>query len=100
MLIKINKESDIPLVGTLAFGIIDRATNSLQIRPTTVCNISCTFCSTDAGITSKYHKINYEVEKDYLVAYLKEIIKFKGNNIQIMIDSVGEPTTYPNLVEL
>ena len=34
----ISKESSIPLIGHSAFGIIDRGTNLLQVRPITGCN--------------------------------------------------------------
>ncbi|HDD34251.1 MAG TPA: radical SAM protein, partial [Thermofilaceae archaeon] len=43
----------IPLIGHLAFGIVDRGTNLLQIRPTSSCPLSCVFCSVDAGPASK-----------------------------------------------
>jgi len=32
-LIYISRESDIPLVGCLYFGVVDRGSNLLQIRP-------------------------------------------------------------------
>ncbi|MFP3179020.1 MAG: radical SAM protein, partial [Thermocladium sp.] len=34
-----------PLVGSLAFGIIDRGTNVIEVRPTSICSLSCIFCS-------------------------------------------------------
>jgi len=40
---------DIPLFGCIAFGIIDRGTNVLQVRPISECPLACIFCSTDAG---------------------------------------------------
>jgi uncharacterized Fe-S cluster-containing radical SAM superfamily enzyme len=39
----------IPLVGHIAFGVIDRGTNIIQVRPTSLCNLNCIFCSVDAG---------------------------------------------------
>ncbi|MEM2002843.1 MAG: hypothetical protein QXT77_09385 [Candidatus Methanomethylicaceae archaeon] len=51
--------NDLPLVGTVYFGIIDRGTNVLQIRPTTYCPLSCIFCSTDAGPNSKRRRTEY-----------------------------------------
>ncbi len=99
-LIKIDEQSGIPLVGSIAFGIIDRGTNLLQIRATSVCNLNCLFCSTGAGPKSKFHKVNYEVELGYLLKWINEIVNFKGSNIEINIDSCGEPTTYPKLIEL
>lgn len=97
--IKITRESQIPLVGVIQFGIIDRGTNLLQIRPSSYCNMNCTFCSTAAN--SDMHQTNYEVEPDYLVDWLKEVIKQKEcNEIEANIDSVGEPTAYPHIIEL
>ena len=58
-LVNITKESKIPLIGCIAFGIIDRGTNLLQVRCTSLCNMNCAFCSTDAGAYSKYHKVNF-----------------------------------------
>src|SRR3989338_5362142 len=96
-IIKITKESRIPLIGVIQFGIIDRRTNLIQIRPTTCCNLKCKFCSTSAGI----HPVEYEVNPDYLINWIKQIIKIKEcNEIEANIDSVGEPTAYPNLIEL
>ena len=99
-LIKINKESGIPLIGVIAFAIIDRGSNLIQIRPTTVCNLSCVFCSTDAGENSKFHPYNYEVEVNYLLEWIKEVVEFKGEGTEINIDSVGEATCYKDLIKL
>ncbi len=98
MLIKIGR--DTPLIGCIAFGIIDRGTNLLQVRATSVCNINCTFCSVDGGIKSTRHKNFYEVECDYLVEEIEKVVAMKGMEIEINIDSVGEPFCYPKLEEL
>ncbi len=98
--VKITKEMGIPLIGVIQFGIIDRRTNLIQIRPSTSCNLNCTFCSTDAGLYGK-HSIQYEIEYNYLIDWVKGIIKLKEcNEIEANIDSVGEPTLYPNLIKL
>ena len=95
--VKITKESGIPLIGVIQFGIIDRRTNLIQIRPTTYCNLKCKFCSTSAGV----HPVEYEVELNYLIEWVKHVIKLKEcDEIEANIDSVGEPSTYPNLIEL
>tara|TARA_Y100000310_G_scaffold1020_1_gene1433 strand:- start:29158 stop:30138 length:981 start_codon:yes stop_codon:yes gene_type:complete len=99
-LCNVTRESGIPLMGHLAFGIIARAnSNVIQVRATTICNMNCPFCSTDGGPFSSSHKTNYVVEPKYLVDWIKEIIKIKGE-IHVNIDSVGEPVTYPHLIEL
>ena len=97
---KITRESNIPLIGCIAFGIIDRGSSLLQVRASTACNMKCTFCSTAANST-EVHPYNYIIELKYLVDWIKEVIKLKENNVnQINIDSVGEPTAYPQIVEL
>ena len=98
-LIKIDESSGIPLIGALPFGIIDRGSNLLQVRATTICNMHCPFCSTGSGISSK-HAADYIVEVNYLLKWIKEIVEFKDCDVEINLDSVGEPTSYPYLVEL
>ncbi|MHA1266243.1 MAG: radical SAM protein [Candidatus Helarchaeota archaeon] len=97
----ITKESRIPLIGSLYFGIIDRGTNLLQIRPITGCLLNCPFCSVDEGTFSKTRITDYIVSKDYLLEETKKLIDFKGDStIEIHIDGQSEPTLYPYLPEL
>ncbi|MEM5773183.1 MAG: radical SAM protein [Candidatus Aenigmatarchaeota archaeon] len=98
-LIKIPKDAELPLIGLVQIGIIDRGTNLLQIRPTSICNLNCIFCSTDAGPFSKYHVCEYLVENQYLIDWLREVIKFKGK-IHAFLDSVGEILTHPKILDL
>ena len=98
MLIHITR--DIPLLGCIAFGILDRGTNLLQIRATSVCNINCTFCSVDGGPLSQQHKVFYEVDCDYLLEEIAKVVALKGTGVEINIDSVGEPFCYPHLEKL
>lgn len=98
-LIKIDRKSGIPLIGCIAFGIIDRGTDLIQIRPTSSCNMRCIFCSTNAN-DPNFHPVNYQVELGYLLDYAKEVVKFKETSIEANIDSVGEVATYPQLIEL
>ena len=98
-LIKINRESGIPLVGAINFGVIDRGTNLIQVRATTACNLKCTYCSTNAN-NSLVHPVNFEVEPSYLIDTVKEVIGFKSEPVECNIDSVGEPSAYTYIVEL
>ncbi len=98
-LIRITKDSGIPLVGCIAFGIIDRGTDMIQVRPTSVCNQKCIYCSTNAN-NLKVHPVNYEVELNYLLEYVEEVAKFKEMLIECNIDSVGEVMAYPKIIEL
>ncbi|MBW3014836.1 radical SAM protein [Candidatus Woesearchaeota archaeon] len=102
-LINITKESGIPLIGCIAFGIIDRGTNLIQIRPTSICNLCCPFCSTDSGKCSKRHQADYNIDLSYLIEWVKEVVDYKneqGCSVEANIDSVGETTLYPDLIEL
>ncbi|MCX8170714.1 MAG: radical SAM protein [Candidatus Bathyarchaeota archaeon] len=91
----------IPLLGCIAFGLIDRGTNLIQIRPVTTCPLSCIFCSTDAGPKSKRRRTEYIVPLDYLIGWFKRVAAFKGErNIEAHIDTVGDPLTYPMIVDL
>jgi hypothetical protein len=99
-LIKIDAESQIPLIGIIHVGVIDRGSSLLQVRASTACNMKCTFCSTSAN-SFGMHPFNYEVELNYLMAWIKEVIRLKEGQVnQINIDSVGEPTAYSKIAEL
>ena len=102
--IYIHQSSGIPLVGTNYFGLIDRGTNIIEVKPITSCNISCIFCSVDEGPYSK-RKTDFVVEKDYLVNEFRKIVEFKTQqfsnvNIDAHINAQGEPTLYADMVEL
>jgi uncharacterized Fe-S cluster-containing radical SAM superfamily enzyme len=93
--------NSIPLVGCIAFGLIDRGTNIIQVRPISTCPLSCIFCSTNAGPKSRIRQTEYIVPHEYLVEEFEKIIAFKGRrHIEAHIDTVGDPITYPKIVEL
>ncbi len=97
--ITIDRESGIPLIGLIHLGVIDRGSNLLQVRASTACNMKCTFCSTSAN--SNIHPYNYQVEVNYLLDTIKEVIRLKDGKVrEINIDSVGEPSAYPDLIKL
>ena len=98
--VRITADSDIPLVGSLYFGIIDRGTSLLQVRPSCGCNLNCPFCSVDAGPCSTTRATSYEVELEYLLSAVEEIAPFKGTGVECHIDSPGEPLMYARLPEL
>ncbi|MHA1230474.1 MAG: radical SAM protein [Candidatus Helarchaeota archaeon] len=99
--IYITEESNVPLMGSIYFGIIDRGTNLLQVRPITGCLLNCPFCSVDEGPRSKSRIIDYIIEPEYLIQETKKIIDVKGvNDIEIHLDGQCEPLTYPYIIEL
>jgi uncharacterized Fe-S cluster-containing radical SAM superfamily enzyme len=97
---RVTRASGIPLIGSLSFGIIDRGTNILQVRPNCSCNISCPFCSVDAGPGSRIRITTYEVEREYLVQWVRQVAEFKGDGVECHIDSPGEPLLYPEIAPL
>lgn len=98
---RITKDTGIPLIGSVAFGLIDRGTNLIQVRPTSTCAFSCIFCSTDAGPRSRTRQTEYVVELDYLMEWFTALVKEKGiDDIEAHIDTVGDPFTYHRIVEL
>jgi uncharacterized Fe-S cluster-containing radical SAM superfamily enzyme len=99
-LFHITRRSDIPLVGCLYFGVVDRGSSLLQIRPSCGCNLSCPFCSVDAGPHSRSRVTDYQVELDYLMEAVEEIAAFKGPGVECHIDSPGEPMLYPDIASL
>ncbi len=98
--IHITEESGIPLLGCLYFGIIDRGTSLLQVRPSCGCNLNCPFCSVDAGPETVTRSTSYEVEMEYLTGAVREIARYKGHGVECHIDSPGEPLMYRHLPEL
>lgn len=92
---------EVPLMGSIAFGLIDRGTNIIQVRPVSGCPLNCIFCSIDEGPKSRTRYARYEVELEHLLEWFKWLVKFKGSKrIEAHIDCAGEPLLYPNLVEL
>jgi len=96
----ITRESGIPLLGYNAFGLIDRGTNLIQVRPITGCNLNCIFCSVDEGKLSKTRITDYIVDYEYLIEEFAKIAEFKGSGVEAHIDGQGEPALYPYLQEL
>ncbi|MBN2367768.1 radical SAM protein [Candidatus Woesearchaeota archaeon] len=89
----IHRNSGIPLIGSNEFGIIDRGTNTIEIKPLTTCNIDCIFCSVDHSKRIS----DIVVEPEYLVEELKKVIDIKKNRVNIHIGSQGDPGLYSNL---
>jgi hypothetical protein len=93
----VHKHSGIPLIGHIAFGLIDRNTNIIELRPISTCNLNCIYCSVDA----EKRQIEFIVEKDYLVDEFRKIVDFKRiNNIEAHINAQGEPLLYADIVDL
>ncbi|MEM0043475.1 MAG: radical SAM protein [Sulfolobales archaeon] len=91
----------LPLIGHIAFGIIDRGSNILQVRPFSACPFSCVFCSVDAGPLSRSRIAEFIVDLDHLIEWVMYALRHKiSKKIHILIDGVGEPILYPRIVDL
>jgi uncharacterized protein len=97
--IYIHQNSGIPLIGCLSFGIIDKGTDSLEIKPLTSCNLDCIFCSVDEGLSTK-KCLDIVVEKDYIIQETKKLLEFKKHPVNIYINPHGEPLLYSEIIEL
>jgi len=96
-LIKIPQDAKIPLIGLLNIGILDRGSNLLEVRASTSCNLNCTFCATNHEI----RKTHFLVDPKYMIQWIREAIKLKGNKItEIHLDSVGETLSNPGIIEI
>ncbi|WP_243680016.1 radical SAM protein [Vulcanisaeta souniana] len=99
----IRVSEDVPQVGVLAFGLVDRGgTNIIEVRPTTLCPLSCIYCSVNAGPRSTNRWAEFiDDPGGALLSALEEVIRFKDvNDVEVHIDGMGEPGVYPHLVEL
>ncbi|MBS3135455.1 radical SAM protein [Candidatus Woesearchaeota archaeon] len=95
----IHKNSGIPLIGSLSFGIVDKGTMFLEVKPFSGCNADCIFCSVDEGPSSK-KILDIVVEKDYLVDEVCKLLDYKKKPAHIYINPQGEPLLYPEIISL
>jgi len=94
----VHRNSGIPLLGSVQFGIVYRNTSLIEIKPVTSCNLNCIYCSVGEGKGSK--KIDFVVEKDYLIEELEKLLDFVGEPVEIHIGVQGEPFLYADIVPL
>jgi len=94
----IHRNSGIPLIGNVAFGIVHRDSSILEIKPRTSCNLNCMYCSVSEGISSK--KNDFVVENEYLVEELFKLIEFINESVEVHVGVQGEPFLYEDLIPL
>ena len=92
----IHRNSGIPLIGHVSFGIIDRGTNVIEIKPQTGCNIKCIYCSVNEDIRPH----DFVIEKDYLVEESIKVIEQKKGLVDLHIGSSSEVFMYEPIYEL
>jgi len=94
----IHRNSGIPLIGNVAFGIVYRNSSLIEIKTITGCNLNCIYCSLSEGLNSC--KVDYVVEKDYLIEELQKLLDFAGEPMEVHVGVQGEPFLYADLLEL
>ncbi|MBC8494863.1 radical SAM protein [archaeon] len=97
--IYIHKDAGIPLLGTNEFGLVDRNTNLIEVKPHTLCNLNCIYCSVDAG-TSSSKIADFVVEEEFLVEEFRKIAALKENPVEASINPQGEPLMYSRIIDL
>ena len=93
----INEELGLPLIGCNEFGLIDRGTNIIEVKPVTGCNLGCVFCSISEGPNDKKDLL---VDLDFLVQEFRVLASIKKLPVEANIGPQGEPLLYPKIVEL
>ena len=91
----VHRNSGIPLIGNVAFGIVYRGSSIIEIKTNNGCNLDCVYCSISEGLSSTKH--DFVVEKDYLVEELRKLIDFIGEEVEIHIGVQGEPFLYGDM---
>lgn len=96
-LIIIDRKSEVPLFGLDYLGVLDRATNVLEVKPITICNLHCKYCFVSAGDYDR----NFSIDRDYLVEWIKKAIEMKNcDDIEIHLAAYGEVLLYKEINEL
>ncbi|MBT5740472.1 radical SAM protein [Candidatus Woesearchaeota archaeon] len=94
----IHRNSGIPLIGNVAFGIVHRGSSIIEIKPTTSCNLDCVYCSIAEGLSSK--KNDFVVEEEYLIEEFQKVVDFLGEPVEAHIGVQGEPFLYGDIEKL
>ncbi|MBI4152920.1 radical SAM protein [Candidatus Woesearchaeota archaeon] len=94
----IHRNSGIPLVGNVAFGIVYRNSSIIEIKPQTTCNLDCVYCSVNEGLSSK--QTDYLVERSYILEEFKRYAEYAGVPVEAHIGIQGEPLIYEEFAAL
>lgn len=93
----VHRNSGIPLIGSISFGIVDRNSTLIEVKPITGCNLKCVYCSVDQD----RREVDFVVEKSYLVREIERLVRFKEtDSIEVHMNSHGEPLYYAPLAGL
>ncbi len=97
--IYIHQNSGIPLYGNLYFGIMDKGSDIIEVKPITGCNASCIFCSVGEGPTGNRER-DFVIEEDYLARETVLLLDHKKKLVTVYINPHGEPLLYADLPKL
>ena len=95
----VDELSGVPLLGALEFGIIDRGTNLIEVRPMSGCNLQCTYCSVAEGPGGPKQR-EFVIQKEYFLEEFAKVAAVKTKPMEVFIETQGEPTLYWELPEL
>ncbi len=91
--------SPFPLMGHIGFGVIDRGYNNLQVRITSLCGLSCIFCSVNAGPSSPRVLEFIVDDEEWLAEWVSRAIAHKGS-LHVLFDGAGDPIAHPRLTDM
>lgn len=94
----IDESSKLPLLGSGEFGIVDRNTNVLEVKPLTGCNLNCIYCSVNQGINDARYDVL--IEPEYIASECARLAQQKSHPVEFNIGPHGEPLLYPFLADL
>lgn len=96
----VHRNLGLPLIGYIGIGIIDRGSNLIELRPMTGCNLNCNYCSVDEGLGTRKVR-DFVIEEEYLFDEVRKIIPLKQcDDLEIHINTQGEPTLYARFAKL
>jgi len=79
-----------PSLGFIAAGVVDRGTNVIQVRPTTISPMNCAFCSVDSGPFSSKRQAEHLMDLEGLLETFNQVASVKTAMVEPLIDTVGE----------
>ena len=93
----IHRFSGIPLIGSNSFGIVDRGSNIIEIKPITGCNLGCIYCSVD----DSKRITEFVLEEEYITQEFRKLAEFKScDGLEAHIGTQGEPFFYSKMPDL
>jgi uncharacterized Fe-S cluster-containing radical SAM superfamily enzyme len=96
-IIELTTASKVPLFGLDFLGILDRGTNVLELKFTTICNLKCNYCFVSAGD----YDHNFIIQLDYLKEWIQKAVSMKRcDDLEFHLAPYGEILTYPAIYDL